>query len=129
MADKRLRLTVLTPAGALLDVDDAAWVQVPLADGGSVGIYPGHAPLLAETRRAPLRYATATGEHRTGEFEAGILQVTGHRVLLLTGGAGATAGVPADEMPQFDRLLEMLGACSRNSASNRPATPGDGSPG
>ncbi len=110
MADKRLRLTVLTPAGVLLDVADAAWVQVPLADGGSVGIYPGHAPLLAATRRAALRYATAMGEHRTEEFEAGILQVTGQQVLLLTGGAGASAGTPAGETPQFARLIEMLGA-------------------
>lgn len=91
MADKRLRLTVLTPAGALLDVTDVAWVQVPLADGGSVGIYPGHAPLLAETRQAPLRYATAVGEHRTEEFEVGILQVMDHQVLLLTTGTAATA--------------------------------------
>lgn len=104
MADRRLRLTVLTPAGALLDVDDAAWVQVPLADGGSVGIYPGHAPLLAETRRAPLRYAAAGEERRTEELEAGILQVTGHRVLLLTGGPGTTSP-PRGEVQRFDRLI------------------------
>mgnify|MGYP001099167300 CR=1 FL=1 len=108
VAAKRLRLTVLTPAGVLLDVADVTWVQVPLADGGSVGIYPGHAPLLAETRRAPLRYATATGEHRTEEFEAGILQVRGRQVLLLTGGAGETARAPAGDAQQFERLLGAL---------------------
>ena len=48
---------VLTPIKTLLDVEGVAWVQVRLADGGGIGIYPGHAPLLAETVTAPLRYA------------------------------------------------------------------------
>lgn len=107
MAAKRLHLAVLTPGGTLLDVADAAWVQAPLADGSSVGIYPGHAPLLAETQRAALRYATATGKHQTEELQAGILQVTGSDVLLFTGGSAAE-GAPPDEIQQFERLTGAL---------------------
>jgi len=73
---KPLRLTVLTPTETLLDVEGVAWVQSHLADGGGIGIYPGHAPLLAETVTAPLRYAGPSGEH-TLDLEAGILQVDG----------------------------------------------------
>ena len=57
------RLTVLTPEQTLLDVQRVAWVQVQLADGGPIGVYPGHAPLLAETTAAPLRYQDPSGEH------------------------------------------------------------------
>ena len=112
MADKRLRLVVLTPAGVLLDVADVAWVQALLADGGSLGIYPGHAPLLAETRPAALRYATAAGKHQTEELEAGIVQVTGNDVLLFTGrpsvGPVETNGASPGEAQQFDRLAGAL---------------------
>ena len=82
---KPLRLTVLTPAETLLDVEEVAWVQARLADGGGIGIYRGHAPLLAETITAPLRYADASGEH-TLEVEAGILQVDSDGVTILTSG-------------------------------------------
>jgi hypothetical protein len=112
VADKRLHLAVLTPAGALLDVADVAWVQALLSDGSGLGIYPGHAPLLAETRRAALRYATTAGKHQTEDLEAGILQVTGNDVLLFTGGPSVgpfeTPGAPADEAQQFDRLAGAL---------------------
>jgi len=112
VADKRLRLAVLTPAGALLDVADVAWVQALLSDGSGLGIYPGHAPLLAETRRAALRYATAAGRRQTEELEVGILQVTGNDVLLFTGGPSAgpveARGAPANEAQQFDRLAWAL---------------------
>lgn len=112
MADKRLRLTVLTPAGALLEVPDVAWVHALLSDGGGVGIYPGHAPLLAETQMAALRYATDRGPQQTAALEAGILQVIGGHVLLLTGGQAAAppaVALPADgEAERFDRLAGAL---------------------
>jgi F0F1-type ATP synthase epsilon subunit len=110
-----LRLTVVTPAGTLLDVPEVAWVQVLLADGGGMGIYPGHAPLLAETRAAPLRYAVAvapTIEHQTEDLEGGILQIAANQVLLLTGGpafAPANGDLPSpEEIQQFDRLAGTL---------------------
>jgi F-type H+-transporting ATPase subunit epsilon len=82
---KRLRLAVLTPAETLLDAGEVAWVQARLADGGGIGIYPGHAPLIAETVTAPLRYADPSGEY-TLDLEAGILQVDHDGVTILTSG-------------------------------------------
>lgn len=78
-----LRLQVLTPAARLLAVEAAAWVQVQLADGGGIGIWPGHAPLLAETVAAPLRYADGQGEHHL-EVGAGVLHIEPGRVTILT---------------------------------------------
>ena len=86
---KPLRLTVLTPTETLLDVEGVAWVQSHLADGGGIGIYPGHAPLLAETATAPLRYASLSGEH-TLDLEAGILQVNSDGVTVFTSGPTQT---------------------------------------
>lgn len=112
MGHKRLHLAVMTPAGLLLDVADVAWVQAELADGGGLGVYPEHAPLLAETRPAALRYATGAGEHQTDELEAGVLQITGGDVLLLTGGVLTgpveIGGAPVDEAQRFDRLAGAL---------------------
>jgi len=104
-----LRLKVLTPTGPLLDVPEVAWVQVQLADGGGIGIWPGHGPLLAETRTAPLRYADQAGEH-VQELEAGILEISRNGVVVFTSGLVQGEGPePAsergEETARFDRLV------------------------
>jgi len=93
---RRLRLTVLTPDETLIEVDEAAWVQARLADGGGIGIWPGHAPLVAETVTAPLRYADAAGEHSLN-LEAGILQIDESGVVILTSEAADGVGETVDE--------------------------------
>lgn len=106
---RSLRLTVLTPAQALLDIEGVVWVQARLADGGPISIYPGHAPLLAETVAAPLRYADASGEHAI-DLGAGILQVNGGGVTAFAGPtseACQTSEVFGDDK-RFDRLVREL---------------------
>jgi F0F1-type ATP synthase epsilon subunit len=98
---RRFRLMVLTPAQTLLDVEEAAWVQTRLADGGGIGIYPGHAPLIAETVTAPLRYADPSGEHVL-DLEAGILQVDHTGVTILTSGPAQTFEVSAGVLDTDD---------------------------
>jgi len=106
-----LRLTVLTPERPLLEAEGVAWVQARLADGGPIGIYPGHAPLLAETAAAPLRYADPSGEHAL-DLAAGILQVGGGDVTVLAGELVQTSEVSeTSEILQdvrFDRLARDL---------------------
>ena len=102
---KPLRLTVLTPAETPLNVGEVAWVQARLADGGGIGIYPGHAPLLAETVTALLRYADPSGEHIL-DLEAGILQVDDNSVTILTSGLAETSEV--SDGTRFDRLAREL---------------------
>ena len=69
-----MHLQILTPAEALLEVEEAQRIHVRLADGTGLSIYPGHAPLLAETVTAPVRYVDASGEHEF-DAEGGILEV------------------------------------------------------
>ncbi|RLC68246.1 MAG: hypothetical protein DRI48_00025 [Chloroflexi bacterium] len=111
MGFEPLRVMVLTPAETLLDVTEVEWVQVQLADGCGIGVYPGHAPLLAETVTAPIRYALkASGEH-TLDLEAGILQISEEGVTILTSGSPQP---DEDSLPcsvdsaRFDRLAREL---------------------
>lgn len=108
-----LHLEVLTPAAKLLDVAEAEWVHLRLADGTGLSVYPGHAALLAETVTAPLRYADQSGE-QTFSIEAGILQVKDNTVMIFTSGPldaaeiGKPAAVSAER--RFKRLAQELQA-------------------
>jgi F0F1-type ATP synthase epsilon subunit len=99
----------MTPAQTLLEVKGVTQVQAQLADGGPIGIYPGHAPLLAETVAAPLRYADASGEH-TIDLAAGILQVSEAGVTVFTNQTSEvwqTSEVLEDDR-HFDQLAQEL---------------------
>ena len=102
-------LTVLTPDETLFDAD-VAWVQLRLADGGGIGIYPGHAPLLAETAASTLRYADASGEHAL-DLEAGILEVHRGGLTLFTSGIalpGERTAAREDKGLPYRRLTQEL---------------------
>lgn len=103
-----LRLIIRTPQATLLEVNEARWVQVQLSDGG-IGILPNHAPLLATTVDAPLRYADAQGAQRVG-VAAGILHVTAAAVTIYTSGLleEAPPGRPPTGREGFDRLTQAL---------------------
>lgn len=108
---KPFHLTVMTPAQTLLETEGVTWVQARLADGGPIGIYPGHAPLLAETVTAPLHYANASGEHAI-DLDAGILQVGSEGVTIFAGSAKPGEGLEPSQGPEdeghFDRLEREL---------------------
>jgi F0F1-type ATP synthase epsilon subunit len=108
-----LHLNVLTPAEMLLQVEKAEWVRARLADGAGISIYPGHAPLLAETVTAALRYSDALGEHAF-DARAGILQIRDNHVTVFTSGGSQTAErlTPSavSEERRFTRLAEELQA-------------------
>ena len=108
---RSLHLLVLTPAATLLEAEDAEWVHIRLADGTGLTIYPGHAPLLAETLTAPLRYVDESGE-QIFRAESGILQVEEDTVTVFTSGEPEAEEV--DPVPtvsaerRFERLAEEL---------------------
>lgn len=110
---RNLNLRVLNPAETLLELRDVQWVHLRLAGGTGITIYPGHAPLLAETVTAPLRYADGAGEH-VFSAEAGIVQVGGDGVTIFTSGESepeATRKASAvPEERRFERLAQELRA-------------------
>jgi F0F1-type ATP synthase epsilon subunit len=102
------RLLVLTPVQTLIEATGVAWAQVQLADGGAIGIYPGHAPLLAETVDGPLRYADESGEHSL-DLLAGILSTNLEGATVLTGGvleAGSAVKWEAEGAPEDSKVRE-----------------------
>ncbi len=104
---KTFELSVLNPAEMLLEVGEARWVHLRLVDGTGITIYPGHAPLLAETITAPLRYADEAGEH-VFNAEAGILQVERERVTVLTSGQCEAETTPRTSTVSEERRFERL---------------------
>lgn len=114
-----LHLNILTPAEYLYEIKAVQWIEAQLADGGGIGIWPGHAPLLAETVTGPLCYADDNGEQAVG-LAAGILQITAAgQVTIFTSGLAEVDGVqrpfPAavdDELEQaqkqYGRLVRTL---------------------
>ena len=106
---KPLALRVLTPTTRLLDLPSVAWIQATLIDG-QIGIWPDHAPLLAETRRGPLQYGNETGPHRL-DLEAGILQIEPGMVSVFTSGlaeTGQTVSSFASSLKTPARLRQVL---------------------
>lgn len=107
---KSLHLRVWTPSEIILDIEHANWVNLELADGGGIGIRPGHAPLMAETLTAPMYYKDESGEHLLF-LEAGILNVERSRVTVLTNGLANVEDSeerPDEEETRFDRLARAL---------------------
>ncbi len=107
-----LRLQVVTPVETLLDVEPVQYIRLRLADGGGLSIYPGHAPLLAETVAGAVCYTDAAGTHEI-ELEAGILSITPQGVTILAPGAlhaagEASARPDAEREVRFERLAATL---------------------
>jgi F0F1-type ATP synthase epsilon subunit len=83
---KALRLRVWSPAETVLDVVGVQWVHLELNQARPLTIWPGHAPLLAETTAESLRYGDEMGIHVVS-LSPGMLQVREDEVLILVGGA------------------------------------------
>ncbi len=104
-----LSLRIISPDGIILERDQLVAVSVLLADGGSIGIRPGHAPLIAETLSGPVRYQSAE-EHNRIEVHPGVLEIRENTVVILT--AGEVGQTPEDTVKtadaEFTRLMETL---------------------
>lgn len=116
---RTFELSVLNPAETLLEVSQVEWVHVRLVDGTGITIYPGHAPLLAETVTAPLRYADEDGEH-TFNAAAGILQVRVGDVTLLTSGEAGAGAKPKPSAVSQERRFERLARELRAKLKGEP---------
>ena len=75
-----LTLEILTPERKR-SIEGISGLTAQLADG-SIGILPGHAPLLAQTITAPLTFRTDSGEEEEIILDSGILLVESGKVTI-----------------------------------------------
>ena len=106
---KPLSLRILSPEGPILEVDGAASINVPLVDGGGIGIRPGHAPLIAETVQGPVRYQTPDEEDQI-EVMSGILEISDNVVTILTVSQISDTLPETDSNPtnEFTQTIEAI---------------------
>ncbi|MFH1086645.1 MAG: F0F1 ATP synthase subunit epsilon, partial [Chloroflexota bacterium] len=97
-----VNLLVLSPEQVLYQ-GPAAWVDVPLLDG-SIGIWPGHAPLVAALGEGTVRFQTQRGE-REVPVVAGILRVSLENCIVLV---GAPALADAEALEDRDQLADEV---------------------
>jgi len=103
-----IRLLVWTPSETIVEADDLQWVHVELSEGQGVTIWPGHAPLLAETAAEALRYADSRGEHAV-DLPPGIVHVQGNTVtVFLAGTLDEEVSRREEEGRRFDRLASVM---------------------
>jgi F0F1-type ATP synthase epsilon subunit len=104
-----LTLRVLTPEGVILEVDALEAIRVPISADGTIGLRPGHAPLIAETSNGIVLYRSET-EAGSIALHPGILDIRDNHVIILT--AGEVLQTPdAIIKPAetgFDRLMHTL---------------------
>lgn len=81
-AERFVRLRVLTPEQVILD-ELVDWAQIPLTDG-LLGVWPGHAPLMAAVSEGMVTYAI-NGEVRQLPISAGFLRIDSARCMILSG--------------------------------------------
>jgi F0F1-type ATP synthase epsilon subunit len=107
--NKPLTLRILSPEGPILEVHDVTAINVPLADGGGIGIRPGHAPLIAETAPGPVVYQTP-GEDNRIEVLPGLLEIANNVATILTvGKTGDSSNDKGDAPPsEFAEIIESI---------------------
>ena len=109
MNPELLSLKILTPEGSLLEADSLISISIPLADGGPIGIKPGHAPLIAETTQGTVIYRESGRENKINLL-AGVLDIRDNLVIILTPGENMTM-LPENTQPsetEYDRLMKTL---------------------
>lgn len=107
MSAKILKLRIVSPEGAVIETDVVS-VRVP-GEGGSFGVLPRHAALVALTESGLLTARTADG--RTLEFliHDGFAEVRDDVVTILTRSAEDPAKIDIERAAQAaDRARELL---------------------
>lgn len=104
-----LSLNILTAESVILEKEDLEAVNVPLVDEVPIGIRPGHAPLIAETKTGQVVYRTSQSEEQI-EIHAGVLNIRDNIVTILTPGEVAKfpPGSPGKSKTEYERLMRAL---------------------
>ena len=83
------------------------WVEALLPDG-LIGIWPGHAPLIARTASGPLEFDAGDGLERLSLGD-GLMRVShGECVILVSASPSASLPAGADEQQDREDLVDEL---------------------
>jgi len=105
----QLTLRIITPEGNIVEESDLLSININLAEDNPIGIRPGHAPLIAATKKG------AVTIHRTQDeavfnLHSGVMEIRDNSVTILT--AGLIHQTPTEtESPtdvEFTRLMKAL---------------------
>lgn len=109
MADKELRLVLVTPETTLLDAPVRS-LSFPLFDG-QIGVLPGRAPMVGRLGYGELIIRDESGQ-RSYFIDGGFVQIKGSTVSLLTDRA-----IPSDEVDSDDaenQFRDAMEVAARN---------------
>lgn len=91
---EQVNLLVVTPERIVFS-GAVRWVQIPLRDG-LLGVWPGHAPLIASLQPGELVLDNGT-EEQTISVLGGILRIDVERCVVLAGGLSEAARSKEDD--------------------------------
>lgn len=116
MADKTVKVVVVTPEKAVLD-ETAEFVVVPMIDG-ELGVMVGRSPLIGRLGAGELRLTTGTATKRYF-VEAGFVQVRANVVTVLTANALASEKVTREAAQQAAQAAEALPSNNNVERANK----------
>ncbi len=108
---KSLSFTVLSPDSVIFEAENVTKVRARLRGDTWLSVYPGHAPLLAETLPGKLEYEI--NEHQSELIlSAGILQVKQNHITVFVSKAHLADDnmddSDAGRVERYDKLSRML---------------------
>jgi len=108
-ANSQLTLRILSPEGKIIEIENLSAVNILMVNDRSIGIRPGHAPLIAETNRGAVTYRKS-GEEENIHIHAGVMEIRDNLVTILTAGEVSETqyGVRNEEDKEYNRLMQTL---------------------
>jgi F0F1-type ATP synthase epsilon subunit len=104
-----LQIIIITPEGIIREVDNLTAVNIPLVNDYIIGIRPGHAPLIAESKQGTLICRTKTSEIHL-ELHSGVFEVRNNKVIIFTVGEVTNHSSEPTEPSEktYNRLMQTL---------------------
>ena len=117
MADKQLRLVIVTPERTVFD-EPASALRFPLFDG-QIGILPGRAPLVGRLGYGELKATNASGNETSFFIDGGFVQVKGAVVSILTARAIPTADIKRSDAEEALKKASALPGTTEQQAATK----------
>ena len=105
-----MRLIIQTAEEVLFDEENIGDIRLPMGGGGSIGVHPGHHPLIGEIGRGRVLYGQDELIEETA-VEAGIVLVENDVITIFTSGWLEEDQLSGSPVPveNLDRLAGLLG--------------------